>query len=161
MSLMAIEGAGKEMRAVVIDRFGGPEVLSVRDVPVPEIGPDQVLIRVDSAGVGKWDIAEREGTLAKASGIMPKFPWVLGTEGAGKVVAVGEKVDRFRIGDLVYAHVWATNPKAGFYAEYTPMESNDAFTYSLHIDDRKSWGLAHRWCNGFEGPGQHPGSEAG
>ena len=104
-------------------------------------GPDQVLIRVDSAGVGKWDIAEREGALAKASGIMPKFPWVLGTEGAGKVVAVGEKVDRFRIGDLVYAHVWATNPKAGFYAEYTPMESNDAFIIPSTLTTEKAGAL--------------------
>jgi NADPH2:quinone reductase len=138
---MAIDGVGKEMRAVVIDRFGGPEVLSVRKVPVPEVGPDQILIRVDSAGVGMWDIVEREGIIARANGIIPKFPWVLGSEGAGKVVAVGENVMRFRIGDPVYGHVWANNPKAGFYAEYTAMDADDAWPIPSTLTTEKAGAL--------------------
>ncbi len=43
MAINATKGTGKEMRAVAIDRFGGPEVLSVRNVPMPEVGPEQVL----------------------------------------------------------------------------------------------------------------------
>ncbi len=92
----------KEMRAVVIDRFGGPEVLSVRNIPVPEPEPDQILVRVGSAGIGIWDVGEREGRLAKMFGIQAKFPWVswvLGSEGAGKITAVGDKVSGFRNGD--------------------------------------------------------------
>ena len=116
-----------EMRAVTIDRFGGAEVLSVRNVPVPNPGPDQILIQVESAGVAVWDVAEREGMLAKRAGIQPKFPWVLGAEGAGKVVAVGESVTGFREGDLVYGGVWATNPKAGFQAEYTALKADEAW----------------------------------
>src|SRR5579864_3983622 len=96
----------KEMRALVIDRFGGPEVLSVRNIPVPEPGPDQVVVRVGSAGIGVWDFAEREGILAKMFGIEPKFPWVLGSEGAGKVTAVGDNVSGIRGGDLVYGDIW-------------------------------------------------------
>jgi NADPH:quinone reductase-like Zn-dependent oxidoreductase len=91
------------MRALTIDRFGGPEVLSVRNISVPEPQPDQVLIRIESAGLGVWDIAEREGRLAKMFGIQAKFPWVLGSEGAGKITAVGDKVSGFRNGDEVYA----------------------------------------------------------
>ncbi|MDA4137171.1 MAG: NADP-dependent oxidoreductase [Thaumarchaeota archaeon] len=116
-----------EMRAIVIDGFGGPEVLSVRNVSVPEQGPDQILVRVESAGIGVWDVGEREGMLVKRLGIQPKFPWVLGSEGAGKVVAVGEKVTGFRKGDLVYGHVWGTNPKTGFYAEYTALSADQAW----------------------------------
>jgi NADPH:quinone reductase len=111
-----------EMRAVVIDRFGGPEVLSVRRLPVPEIKPDQILIRVGSAGVGIWDVAAREGRLApmmeRLYGIKVSFPYPLGSEGAGTVEGVGENVSGFRNGDLVYADAWGTNPRAGFDAEY-------------------------------------------
>src|ERR1700685_4538336 len=106
-----------EMRAVAIDRFGGPEVLSVRTVPVPELEPNQILIRVESAGIGIWDLAELGGRLAQLYGIKPDFPWILGSEGAGRIVAVGDKVSGFKNGDLVYGHTWATNPKRGFFAE--------------------------------------------
>jgi NADPH2:quinone reductase len=110
--------AKNEMRAVAIDRFGGPETLSVKSVPIPEPKVDQVLIRVGSAGLGVWDIGEREGYIARMYGHKPTFPYVLGTEGAGKVTATGEEVKNFRKGDLVYGLTWGTNPKAGFDAEY-------------------------------------------
>jgi NADPH:quinone reductase len=110
-----------KMRAVAIDRFGGPEVLSVRNVPVPEVEPNQILIRVESAGIGIWDLAELGGRIAQMSGIKPDFPWVLGSEGAGRVAAVGDSVSGFQNGDLVYGHTWATNPKQGFFAEYTAL----------------------------------------
>ena len=116
-----------EMRAVAIDRFGGPEVLEVRNMPVPEPGPDQVLIRVESAGIGIWDIGEREGRIAKMFGIQPKFPWILGSEGAGRITAVGDRVSGFRDGDLVYGDTWMTNPKAGFYAEYAALNTDHAW----------------------------------
>ena len=57
------------MKAVAIDRFGGPETLTVETLPVPEVGPDEVLIHVDSADVAVWDPFEREGGFAKLCGI--------------------------------------------------------------------------------------------
>jgi NADPH:quinone reductase len=122
--------ADNKMRAVVIDRFGGPETLTVRNIPVPEIAPDQILIRVGSAGVGIWDVAEREGRLAgllqQVYGLKSSFPYVIGSEGAGTVVDVGEKVSNFRIGDRVYAEVFARDPKGGFYAEFTAVDATGA-----------------------------------
>jgi len=112
-----------EMRAVVIDRFGGPEVLSVRNFPVPEVGPNQILIRVESAGLGIWDLAGLGGRIAERLGIKPEFPWILGSEGAGRVVAVGDKVSGFQIDDLVYGASWATNPKRGFFAGYAALDA--------------------------------------
>ncbi|OLB72134.1 hypothetical protein AUI06_02060 [archaeon 13_2_20CM_2_52_21] len=109
------------MRAVAIDQFGSPDNLSVRTVPMPELEPNEILIRVESAGVGIWDVAECQGWTAKQLGLKPEFPWVLGSEGAGKVAAVGDKVSSFREGDLVYGLNWATNPKKGFFAEYTSL----------------------------------------
>ena len=111
------------MRAVAIDRFGGPEVLKLRTLPVPEVGPGEVLIRVQTAGVGEWDPFEREGGYAEMLGIEPGFPYVLGSEGAGEVVAVGERVDRFGRGDRVYAAGFL-NPKGGFYAEYAAVDAD-------------------------------------
>lgn len=108
--------APKTMRAAAIDRFGGVENLHVETLPLPEVGPDEVLIRVETAGVGVWDPFEREGGFAKLLGTTPRFPYVLGSEGAGSVVAAGNKVKGFKAGDRVYAMSLATSK--GFYAEY-------------------------------------------
>ena len=81
------------MQGVAIDRFGGVETLSVKSLPVPQVGDDEILIRVESAGVGAWDPFEREGGFAKLLGIEPKFPYVLGSDGAGTVVALGQQVN--------------------------------------------------------------------
>lgn len=105
------------MRAVAIDRFGGVETLEMHTLPIPGIGPGEVLVRVQWAGVGEWDPFEREGGYAEMTGVTPAFPYVLGSEGAGIVAAVGESVDRVTTGDRVYA-VGFLNPKGGFYAEY-------------------------------------------
>src|SRR6266850_4662435 len=80
------------MQAAAIDRFGGIETITLRTLPVPEVGPDEVLIRVESAGVAVWDVFEREGGFAQMFGIEPKFPYVLGSDGAGTIAAVGGKV---------------------------------------------------------------------
>ena len=113
------------MQAVALDRFGGLETLTVRRLPVPQVGPDDVLIRVESAGVAPWDPFEREGGFAEVFGIEPNFPYVLGTDGAGTVAAVGEQVTRFKKGDRVYAPALA-NPKGGFYAEYAAVKADNA-----------------------------------
>jgi NADPH2:quinone reductase len=115
----------KTMRAVALDRFGGPEVLRVQTIPVPEVGPDEILIEIEAAGVGPWDPSEREGELAQWSGIAPKFPYIPGSDGAGTVVAVGKEVRGFREGDSVYALSFV-NPKGGFYAEYTAVKTDGA-----------------------------------
>lgn len=112
----------RTMQAVAIDRFGGPEVLKVQEIPVPDLEPGEVLIRVEIAGVGEWDPFERGGGYAEMLGIEPVFPYVLGSEGAGTIVAVGEQVDRFKEGDRVYAAGFL-NPKGGFYAEYAVVDA--------------------------------------
>jgi NADPH:quinone reductase-like Zn-dependent oxidoreductase len=74
-----------------------------------------------------WDVAEREGHINQMLGIKAAFPFVLGTEGAGEVVKVGPKVEMFRPGDRVYGITWGTDPKAGFYAEYTAVSESWVF----------------------------------
>ena len=112
------------MRAVALDSFGGPEALKIQTIPVPQIDDDEVLIRVGAAGVGAWDPYEREGGFVEITGIKPTFPYVLGTDGAGTIEAVGKNVTRFKEGDRVYAAELG-NPKGGFYAQYAAVKADN------------------------------------
>lgn len=91
------------MRAVVLDRFGGPEELQMRVARAPDVGPGELLVQVQAAGVGRWDPFEREGGYARMIGMEARFPYVLGSEGAGRIVALGEGVSGHTIGEEVYA----------------------------------------------------------
>jgi len=113
------------MRAIALDRVGGPETLKVQTVPTPEPGADEILIHVESAGVGAWDPFEREGGFVEVLGQKPKFPYVLGTDGAGTIAAVGDEVKELKEGDRVYAAELG-NPKGGFYAEYAVVKADNA-----------------------------------
>ena len=121
----ATKAREQTMRAIALDRFGGPETLKVQTLPVPEAGADEILINVEAAGVGAWDPFEREGGFAEMMGRTPKFPYVLGTDGAGTVAAVGENVQGFKEGDRVYAAELG-NPKGGFYGEYAVVKAESA-----------------------------------
>lgn len=112
------------MRAVAQDRFGGPETLKMQTLPVPEPDADEILIHVEAAGVGAWDPFEREGGFVEVLGQEAKFPYVLGTDGAGTVAAVGENIKNFKEGDRVYAAELG-NSKGGFYSEYTVVKADN------------------------------------
>jgi NADPH:quinone reductase len=103
------------MRAVVVTRHGGPEVLEVRDVPEPEPGPGQLLVEVEAAGVNYRDIYEREGSYPGTP------PFVAGAEGAGTVAALGEGVSDVAVGDRVG---WVAAP--GSYAQRVVVEAAQA-----------------------------------
>lgn len=110
------------MRAAALDRFGGPRVLRLHDLPVPSIAPSEVLIATHTAGVGSWDADMRAGWWPGRK--RPSFPLVLGSDGSGTVAAVGSRVRRFAPGDVVYSFSFP-NPKGGFYAEYVAVAAED------------------------------------
>jgi NADPH:quinone reductase-like Zn-dependent oxidoreductase len=114
-------GVPKMMRAAAIDRFGGPEELTIHTLPVPEIGPKEILIAVHTAGVGSWDADMRGGWWPEGR---PEFPLVLGTDGSGTAARVGAQVKGFKMSDEVYAYSF-TNPKGGFYAEYVAVAATN------------------------------------
>jgi len=87
------------MRAVVIDRFGGPEVVGVAELPDPRPGPGHVVVRVEAAGVNPVDAATRGGLFPGR----PSFPMVLGWDAAGTVAEVGPGVEEFAPGQRVVA----------------------------------------------------------
>jgi NADPH:quinone reductase and related Zn-dependent oxidoreductases len=88
----------KTMRAAVIEQFGGVEQIKIKEVPVPKPGADEVLIRIEAAGVGVWDVLERQGGFAQMFNIPAKFPYIIGTDCAGTIAATGENVTEFRRG---------------------------------------------------------------
>jgi len=126
----------KTMKAAVIDRYGGPGVLHVARIPVPEPDPWEILIRVHAAGIGSWDPWIREGGLGGA-----KFPQVLGSDGSGTIVAVGAKVRRFKPGDKVYAYVF-DNAKGGFYAQFAAIPEKAAAPVPARMSMDEAGGLA-------------------
>jgi NADPH2:quinone reductase len=107
------------MLAEAIDRFGPPQVLRPHTLPVPKLGSTEILVELHAAGVGIWDAKIRDGTWAPEE---VEFPLVLGSDGAGIVVAKGSRVRRFDIGDRVWAYEYM-NPKGGFYAEYIVLDT--------------------------------------
>jgi NADPH2:quinone reductase len=96
------------MQAIQIQETGGPEVLRLVDLPIPQPGPGQVLLRVEATGVNFIEIYFRKG-LYKAA-----LPFTPGTEAAGTVEELGPGVTGFAAGDAV-----ATVSAMGSYAEYT------------------------------------------
>ena len=104
------------MRAVQIDRFGGPEQLKLNDVPIPEAGPGQVLIKSAYASVNPADWKGRAGLLPHLA-MMP-FPMTMGMDCAGVVAAVGAGVTGFEAGERVASLSGMGLGLPGTYAEY-------------------------------------------
>jgi NADPH:quinone reductase-like Zn-dependent oxidoreductase len=129
------------MRAVAIDEFGGIEKMKPRELPLPEMATDEILVRVETAGVGVWDPFEREGGFAKEFGMQVSFPHVLGSDGAGTVEEVGDEVHNLKRGDRVYG-INIMNPKGGFYAEYTVIKANNAAMIPPALSTRDAGVLA-------------------
>ena len=98
------------MKAVIITRPGGPEVLEVHERPVPSPGPTEVLIKVKAAGVNRPDVAQRKGNYPPPPGASPD---ILGLEVAGEISEVGHEVTTWKKGDKVCALI-----TGGGYAEF-------------------------------------------
>ena len=100
------------MRAARVHRFGEPEVIEIEDVPVPEPGPGEVLVRVGAAGVGPWD-----GWIRAGKSVLPQpLPLTLGSDLAGTIAAVGQEVTGFHSGEPVFG---VTNKRfTDAYAEF-------------------------------------------
>ncbi|NKK72802.1 zinc-binding dehydrogenase [Rhizobium leguminosarum bv. viciae] len=103
------------MKAIVFDDFGSADVLRLADVPMPEVRPDDLLVKVMAAGVNRADLLQREGVYgAQTYGDSD----ILGLEVAGEVIAVGNAVTGFAVGDRVMGIVGG-----GAYAQYARLDS--------------------------------------
>jgi NADPH:quinone reductase-like Zn-dependent oxidoreductase len=100
------------MKAVRIHEFGGPEVLRVEELPVPEPGEGEVLIRVHAASVNPVDYKIRSGGYPRVRA--DRLPLILGRDVSGTVERCGPGVDMMNTGELVFAML----PEGGGYAEF-------------------------------------------
>ena len=122
MNNSPVKGSSGSMRAIQIQQTGGPEVLQLTELPVPQPGPGQVLVRVHAAGINFIDTYLREGRYPAA------LPFTPGQEAAGTVEAVGAGVEGFSPGDRV-----AWNGTRGTYAEYALAPAGDLLHLPEHI----------------------------
>ncbi|MDB6111972.1 MAG: Bifunctional protein: zinc-containing alcohol dehydrogenase [Pedosphaera sp.] len=139
------------MKTAAIDRFGPPSVIKLRLLPVPEPGPREVLIALHAAGVGVWDADIRAGWWPQGR---PKFPLVLGSDGAGTVAAKGALVRRFNVGDKVWAYEFI-NPKGGFYAEYVAVNAEHVGRVPRRLDLLQAGAAAVTGLTALQGIDDH------
>jgi NADPH2:quinone reductase len=114
------------MKAIAIREFGGRDKLERMDLPVPEVGKGEVLVRVKAAGVNPVDWKIREGWLKD---LFPhRFPLIPGWDAAGIVQRIGPGVTRFKVGDEIFAYGRKPVVQGGAYAEYIALtEEHMAF----------------------------------
>lgn len=152
------------MLAAIVDRYGPPEALAIREVPTPEPGPEQVLVKIHATVVTPSDVAFRNGELWIArlfSGpFKPRLP-ILGDAFAGTVVGVGAGVIRFAVGDRVAG---STGPELAAHAQFAVVDQAGAM---VKLPDNVEFGEAAGLCDGgltalpflrdqgHLGPGQH------
>ena len=120
----------KKMKAAAINRFGPPSVFKLHTLPIPQPGAGEVLIALHAAGVGVWDADIRGGWWPEGR---PKFPRILGRDGAGVIAQKGTRTARFKIGDRVWAYEFI-NPKGGFYAEFVAVNAQHVAPVPKRLD---------------------------
>jgi NADPH:quinone reductase-like Zn-dependent oxidoreductase len=109
------------MKAFVVERYGDADTVRADDVPDPQVGAYDVLVRIHAASVNPVDLKIRDGDL---KAVLPlRVPFVLGNDLAGTVVAVGARVTRFAVGDEVYAH--PNENRMGTFAELIAIDQDD------------------------------------
>jgi NADPH:quinone reductase-like Zn-dependent oxidoreductase len=125
------------VRAILVERFGGPEVLRLASVPEPTPGPGEVLVRVAAAGVNPVDWKVRAGAAGERFG---RPPYVPGWDVAGVVEATGDRVTAFAPGDDVVGLPRFPEP-AGCYAEYVRAPAGQLAAAPAGMDPAAAAGL--------------------
>jgi NADPH2:quinone reductase len=118
------------MKAIQVQRVGGPEVLTLADLPVPEPGEGEALVRIEAIGVNFIDVYFREGRYPAP------LPFVPGQEAAGVVESVGPGVVTLRPGDRV-----AYTGALGSYAEYAAIPADRLVQVPHGVDSRQAAGV--------------------
>ena len=118
------------MKAIQMKRTGGPEVLELVELPMPQPGPTEVLIKAHAIGVGMPEVLLRRGEYAW----MPPLPAIPGIEMSGTIEAVGERVSRLRVGQPVFASAREFKVRGGCYAEFLAAEEKTVYALPEGVD---------------------------
>jgi NADPH2:quinone reductase len=141
------------MKAIQVHKFGGPEVLEIHEIPTPQPGPGQTLVRVRAAGVNPYDTYMRNGTYA----IKPPLPYTPGSDAAGTVEAIGEGVKKFKAGHRVYTAKTLT----GAYAEYALADESQLYALPEKISFAQGAGLWVPYGTAYTALHHHAKARAG
>lgn len=135
----------QKMTAIAIKQAGAPEMLVPIETETPVPSPTQILVRVHAAGVNRPDVAQRQGTYPPPKGASP----LPGLEIAGDVVAIGDQVSHYKLGD----HVTALTAGGG-YAEYVVVDETNALPIPKGYDFVRAAALPETfftvWSNVFD-----------
>lgn len=141
------------MKAIVVREYGAPEVMKLEGIPTPEIGANQVLIRVKAAGVNPVDTYIRAGTYTT----VPNLPYTPGKDAAGIVEAVGANITKFRVGDRVYT----ADSITGTYAEFVVCKENQVGHLPENISFEQGAGVFVPYATSFRGLFQKAKAKSG
>ena len=125
------------MKAILARAFGGPEVLTLEDVPDPSAGQGQVRVRIHAVGVNPYDTYMRAGGYA----ITPDLPYTPGADAAGVIDQVGDGVASWGAGDRVYISGTATGKAHGAYAAIAVCEAAQVHRLPARISFAQGAGL--------------------
>lgn len=143
------------MMAVQMRETGGPEVLHYLELPTPQPGPGEVLVKADTIGIGMPEVLVRKGLYAW----MPPLPAVPGIEMAGHIAALGDGVHQLKVGDPVFVTARELPVRGGCYAEYikAPAAAVYPLPAGVALEDaaclcnyQVAWHLLHSATKGFQ-----------
>jgi putative PIG3 family NAD(P)H quinone oxidoreductase len=128
------------MRAIVFEQPGGEDVLRLGEVPTPEVGDEELLIRVVASAVNRADLLQRQGFYPPPPGASP----ILGLECAGEVAAVGGKVRGWKVGDRAMALL-----PGGGYAEMATVHAGSAMPIPVGMSDEEAGAFPEVFLTAF------------
>ena len=119
------------MKAMVIRSYGGPEVFEIADVKQPEVQPGYVLVKVAASSINPIETKIRSGLVPA---ITPSFPAILNADFSGEIVALGDNVTQWNIGDEVFGCAGGVGPLQGALADYMLVDSHLIAKKPTNID---------------------------
>src|SRR5262249_5746461 len=131
------------MKAIRVTTFGGPEVLRLEEVPTPQLGRGEVLVRMHATGVNPVETYIRAGTYAR----LPAVPYTPGNDGAGVVEEVGADASEFKTGDRVYTSGSVT----GTYAEFALCKTEQVHPLPVNVSFVQGAAMGTPYATAYRG----------
>ena len=141
------------MNAIRVHGFGGPEVLRLEEVPTPQPGPGEVLVRMHAIGVNPVETYIRAGKYAR----LPALPYTPGNDGAGVVEQIGDSVTRFKPGDRVYT----AGSISGTYAEFALCKTEQVHQLPANVSFAQGSAMGTPYATAYRGLFQRADAKPG